>query len=524
MWITSRQYDSLSSIELLLHHVGLADRPARKIEHMRRGLTIFVVLTMLAAAGWFAYQRVWLPRQQAQVAPEYETIDVVRGTIASTVTATGSIEPATELALTFRTPGIVSQVLVTEGEFVAEGQLLAELDTTDLTLALAQAKTTLAINQAQLAKLLKPPSENDVAAAQAAIEVAQTGVAGAEATRNSAQAAYRTLLAGSTAAEREVNQAAIRQAEAEVKRAQQAYNEVKDLPNVGALPQSATLEQATLALENARTQAVITDQPPDQAQIASALNQIAQGEVSLRQAQSNLITAQNNLQTLLDGPDAEDIQIAQAQVQQSQISQLQAENNLQNARLVAPFSGVISQLNVKANAQAPTAQPAAVLTDLSQFHMTVLVDEIDVRQLGIDQPVRLRVDALPDTELFGTVTKISPTAQDVGGVIAYEVTVTPDPVEAPLRAGMSATAIITTAEVNDVVLLPNRFIQRDRDSGRAFVYKLVADAPALQEVTLGLRNERESQILSGLADNDVVALVTQSSEDQLRGALFGGEN
>jgi len=490
---------------------------------MRRLLIVLVSLTLVVVLGWFLYQRVWLPRQAASNESQVETSEVIRGSIASTVSATGSIEPADEVSLNFRTPGIVDQVYVTEGELVAKGQLLAELDTVELTLALAQAKTTLEINRAQLAKLLKPPSENDVAAAQAAVEVAQTGVAGADASLASAQAAYRQLLTGTSVEEQTVNRAQIMQAEAELRRAQQAYNEVKNLPNIGSLPQATQLEQATQALEVAQAQAAVTDQPADQAQVAAALNQIAQAEVSLRQSQSNLITAQNNLQTLLDGAEEEDVRVAQAQVQQAQLNQLQAENNLRNAQLPATFDGVVSRLNVKADEQAPTSLPAAVITDLSQFRMTVLVDEIDVRQLAVGQSVRIRVDALPDTAISGTVTAISPTAQDVGGVIAYAVTVEPEPVEAPLRAGMSATATITTAEVNDVILLANRFIQRDRDSGRAFVYKMVDGEPVLQEVTLGLRNERESQILSGLEDGDEVALVTRSSEEQLRGALFDGE-
>jgi len=152
----------------------------------------------------------------------------------------------------------------------------------------------------------------------------------------------------------------------------------------------------------------------------------------------------------------------------------------------------------------------------------VLVDEIDVRQVQVGQPVRLSLDALPDTEITGQVTEISPTANDVNGVIAYEVTIVPDATDAPLRAGMSATAIITTAQVDDVVLLPNRFIQLDRETEQAFVYKMVNNEPALQAIELGLRNETDSQILAGLTDGDNVALVTETGAERLRGALFGG--
>ena len=213
--------------------------------------------------------------------------------------------------------------------------------------------------------------------------------------------------------------------------------------------------------------------------------------------------------------------MAQAQVRQAQLSQLQAENSLSSTQLTASTNGVISQVNVR-QGELTGALAAIVLTNLDSFHMTVLVDEIDVRQVAVGQTVRLSVDALPDRDLTGRVTEIAPVANNVSGVIAYEVTVTPDPSDAPLRAGMSATAIITTAQVENVILLPNRFIQLDRETDQAFVYKMVNNQPVLQEVELGLRNEQESQILAGLNDGDSVALVSRSAGEQLR-QIFGGD-
>lgn len=489
---------------------------------MRRVLLILVILLILGAGGWYGYQR-YQQVQAAQTAtPSYETTAVARGTIASTVSATGNIEPEAQISLAFRTAGRIEKILVSAGQTVVAGQLLATLETTDLTLALAQAKTSQEISAAQLAKLEKPPTAEDLASAQAGIVVAQTNVAAAEAALASAQASYRQLLAGPSAAQQTVNLAQVRQAEANLKRAQQAYNEVKNQPNVGMLPQASELEQTTVALEVAKAQAALTEEGPDQAQVAAALNQIAQAQSGVRQAQSSVITAQNNLRTLLNGPDEEDLQIARAQVRQAELNALQAQSGLANAQLVAPSAGVISQVNIRQGELSGGQLAAMVLTNVEQFHMTVLVDEIDVRQVAVGQSARLSVDALPDHDLTGRVTEIAPVANNVSGVIAYEVTIVPDATAAPLRAGMSATAIITTAQVDNVVLLPNRYIQLDRENNRAFVYKLVNGAPVLQEVELGLRNERESQILAGLTDGDNVAFITASSSERLRGALFGG--
>src|SRR4051812_19524968 len=130
---------------------------------MKRIVIFLAAAIVLGVGGWFAYQRfVVQPQAQAQQ-PSYETAAVDRGNILSTVSATGSIEPQAEVSLLFRSAGTVNNVLVVVGEAVKQGQLLAELDTTDLTLALAQAKVSQEISAAQLKKLEAPPDPMDVA-------------------------------------------------------------------------------------------------------------------------------------------------------------------------------------------------------------------------------------------------------------------------------------------------------------------------------------------------------------------------
>jgi HlyD family secretion protein len=490
---------------------------------MRRLWAGLGLAVALATGSWFGYQSLWLPYQQGQQAAPFETIQAQRGNIVSTVSATGSMEPEAERTISFRSPGRVAEVLVKVGQQVVAGQRLATQDTTDLVLALAQAKISLQISEAELAKLEAPVSDADIAVAQAGADVAQANVAAAEAALVSAQASYDALVAGPSGEQKILNEAELRQAEANVRRAQQAYDQVKNLPNLGALPQAAELERATLVLEVAQAKAALTNLPPAAAALAAARNQIAQAEYALERARGDLVSAQSNLARLSEDPDPQDLQIARSQVQQAQLGQLQAENNLAYAQLVAPFEGVVSQVHIRPGEVSNTAQPDMVLLDLTRFHMEVLVDEIDVRQVQVGQPVRILVDALPDTELAGRITDVSLSADDAGGVVAYAVTIVPDAFHPALRAGMSATAFITTAEESDVLLLPNRYIHLDRNTGQAYVYKLVNGQPLLSEVELGLRNEISSEIRAGLDESETVALVTQSGEEQLRGVLFGQE-
>lgn len=496
-----------------------------------RNLLIGLMLLLLVGVGaWFGYQQSPMVRQTvdgldlpqlvqqftAQLAPQpvsaqqptYITTQARRDQLATTVTATGNLEALAQVTLAFRSAGgRVDQILVSEGQVVKKGELLATLETTELTLALAQAKAALQISQAQLEKLETPAEERDLAAAAAAVKVAEASVNSASATLNSAQANYRQLLADLTPAEKTLNEARIRQAQATLKVAQQAYNEVKNLNNIGMMPQSAQLEQATVAYEVAQAQAAVADQDPNQAQLAAAQNQIALAQLSVQQAQSALINAQNAQQKLIDGAKETDLAIVQAQVTQAQIAQLQAENNLTNARLVAPRDGIISQVNLRQGELTSSAQPAIILTDLHNLEMKLWVDELDMRQLALGQPAQIRVEALPDVPLAGTVTEISTTARKISGVIAYEITIVPTTGDDRVRAGMSAAATITTGQVADSVIVPNRFIRLDRPTNQAFVYTLVNDAPTQQPIQLGLRNEQESQIVAGLDSGEIVVLM-----------------
>jgi multidrug efflux pump subunit AcrA (membrane-fusion protein) len=186
-----------------------------------------------------------------------------------------------------------------------------------------------------------------------------------------------------------------------------------------------------------------------------------QAALAAEQPQSTLINAQNVLQKLIDGPKATDIAMVQGQVLQAQIAQLLAENNLDNAQLVAPQDGIISQINLRRGELTSSAHPAIILTDLYNLELKLWVDELDMRQLDVGQPAHMTVEAVPGLQLAGNVTEISTTARKIIGVIAYEITIVPTTRDNRIRAGMSATATITTGQVADSVIAPNRFIQID---------------------------------------------------------------
>jgi HlyD family secretion protein len=491
--------------------VWIASQAKFRSEHaageafMRRALIVLVILAVLAVAGVWAYQNYFA--QTNQPLEEQEEAVVERGSLVATVNATGTILPERQTTLSFNSPGRVAEVLVVEGEAVSAGQVLARLETRDLEfaetqaeLAVHQAELSLTSAQVQLLRVQRDPAEYDIAAAEAAVE--------------SARATYRRLVAGPSEEEIQVARASLDQAKASLDQVQQAYNQVADRPDVALLPQALQLEQATIAYEAAQASFELAQRDPTEAELSAARSAIVQAEASLSRLQEDI--------------SDEDLLVAQLAVEQAQLGVEQAQLSLDQARhqlegnvLTAPHDGVVTLVAVKPG-ELSGGQPAFLLTDLSQFHVDLTVDEIDIGRVFVGQAATFTLDALPGETLAGQVDEIAQTAEFDSGVVTFKVTIRLAPTEAPLRVGMTANVDIVAERREDVLLIPNRFIRIDRATGQAFVDRLAGAEFQSIEIQIGLRDEVSSEVLAGLDEGDLVVLVKESSRDQLRGAFQMG--
>lgn len=474
---------------------------------MRKLFIVALVLAVLGAAGYFGYREFERRRAEASK-PQYETVTVTRGDISATVSATGAVLPEREVNLTFAATGIISEINAGIGEAVKAGEVLAALDTTDLELAVKQAEIGVTQAQAQLQQLNEGPAAADVTAAQAALASAQQALA-------SAQASYQQTLQGPDKDTLASAQAQVEQARVQLQQAQQAYDRVKDRPDVGLLPQSVQLQNATIALETAEAQYRAAEKSVTNAQVVAARSQVTAAEAQVAQAQASL-------DRLGRGASEGQIAVARAGVDQAMLSLQQAQRRLDQAKLVAPWDGVVTAVSVVEGGQATPGQPAFRLADAARFHLDAQVDEVDIAGIKPGQPVQIEVDALPDEPLTGMVSRISPSAaaSQTGGV-TYNVRLDIDQTDAPLLSGMSATATIIATTRADVLLVPNRVVTLNRETGKTTVQKVVGDQLQEVEVQLGLRDEQFSEVREGVSEGETLAIVSRSGQDQLRN-LFGG--
>lgn len=452
-----------------------------------------VLVVALGVGGYTLWQQQQAAQQAAQTQIRQETVG--RGTILGAVSATGPLVANAQVNLFFGagTGSPVMTVTVTLGDRVKKGDLLAELDTRDLRLAVQQAEQSLASAKLALEQLTAPPREVDLAVAEVGLRLARAQVF--QASQGTPQTSVEQARLNLVLTQNQLNQ---------------LYDRMQRLEDNGRFAEKQALEgQATQLVDQARTAELRYQQAlaaPSPGRAGSALAGVEQAQVALDR--------------LKNGPKPEDVQIAQLQVSQAEAALQLARNNLEQAQLRASLDGVVVNVNVRAGEVLGGAQPAVVLADTSRYYIDVLVDEVDIARITVGQPVTVTLDALPNDVFAGTVERVAPQSTLNAGVVSFSVRVALQNNNPLLRGGMTATAEIIVERAENVVLAPNWAIRRDRTTGQNLVSVLRDGALVEVEVQLGLRGEAYSEVRSGLNAGDVVAVSTVREAF----SLFGGGN
>jgi multidrug resistance efflux pump len=169
-----------------------------------------------------------------------------------------------------------------------------------------------------------------------------------------------------------------------------------------------------------------------------------EADVALLEAQ--IASAGRDYEVYKDGPDPDDVALAEARLDNAAAQLTAAEAQLADLELVAPFSGVVSELHINASEWVAPGQPVLLLADLDHLQVeTTDLGEIDVAQIAVGDIAVITFDALPDEVVEGTVTSIAPKASEGSGV-NYTVVLEMDTVPAALRWGMTAFVDIELEE------------------------------------------------------------------------------
>lgn len=179
--------------------------------------------------------------------------------------------------------------------------------------------------------------------------------------------------------------------------------------------------------------------------------------------------------------------------------------SLPNAVITAPTNGEVSWIDLEQGERVTAGVPVITLVNTSMIQMKGIVDEMDIPYVKLGGRAIITLDALPDKQVEGRVTYISPIGTIQSGVVFYETTLKLEKQDREFRDAMSATANVIVEERKDVLLLPVGAISRE--GGGYYVIKMLGEEQSEQvEIKVGLNNGRFVEILSGLKEGDEVLI------------------
>jgi len=352
-----------------------------------------------------------------------------------TIRVSGNIE-VTDAALGFRLGGVLRERLVSEGQTVAAGQVVARLEDRDLEQECALRRADVVVADAALAELLAGPRAEEVAAARAAAEAAAAQVADLEAGARSQEiAAASAALAGAQADERH--------ARTELERAR-ALRDAKV-----STPQDFDRAQ----VEHDRAAARLA-----QARESLGLLQAGTRPDQLSQAKARLEEARQRAEVIRLGPRAEAIAQARARCDESRAALALAETRLGYATLTSPLTGVVLSDHLEVGEYAAPGTPVITVGDVRNTWLRAYVSEADLGRIRLGQPVEVSTDTYPGKVYPGTLSFIAAEAEFTPRSVqtekervrlVYRVKIdVPNP-DLELKPGMPADAEVLTRELSD---------------------------------------------------------------------------
>lgn len=236
----------------------------------------------------------------------------------------------------------------------------------------------------------------------------------------------------------------------------------------------------------------------------STLLRMAQHDVAMSQT----ILGENEL-IFLSGLNLKALRAYNLNLQIAEQELKRYKDELMKTEILAPFDGTVVDIGVKENDQLSafdySSKTAVYLVDTRTVEMDGVVDEIDIYKVNVGEEAIIIVDALPDVELKGKVTFVSPFGTRETGVVEFSITISLEPIDIELKGGLTATADIIVEKHENVLLVPNRSI---KGSPGDYWVEVVLDEKTMttekRGVELGTQNEQFSEVISGLSEGEKI--------------------
>ncbi len=412
------------------------------------------------------------------VVPSKPTYTVQRGPIAERVKFTGRIAAVEEEELYFKTDGRVAVVNVKQGDTVEEGEILAELEISDLLNQLAQAQLSLETAETRLAEA-QSSSDEQRTRAEIDLEVAKLRLAEARLEDPAVEVAL---------ASHRLEQAKNSRWSAQVHR-----------DATCGQGRSASCDSAQASVQSAEESVRIA-----QIQYEEAQKAFERHDIEVKILEQNVRLAQLNLDKVggeIDSVLAQDVAKAQLVVDR-------LEAQVADARLVAPFAGEVTMVGAYAGRTVTAYRPVVNVAAPGALEISADLTSDTMAKLSIGQPATIEIVNYPAEEFHGSIRRL-PYPYGTGGSSTAgtaeedrSTRVSIDDADVELEKGALVHVTVTLQEKDDVLWLPPEAIRTFQ--GKDFVLVLEGEGQKRVPVTVGIKAEDRVEIESGVEEGQVI--------------------
>ena len=399
---------------------------------------------------------------------EVHTTSAGQGTIDRQTEFVGRVESAESIKVYATSQAKVLETYVTPGQHVEKGQLLFELDTETLE------------TMAETARLQY----------EAAVSGSNTTIIQTKSAWDSAGDMYTTLKDN-----RDAIEDARDAAKAGMDKAQKALEDAKALKNDPNLPEDQKpTDEDIAALEKAAAAAA---EGYNQAQNAYIQNYDKLDE-QVSSARKNLVNARDTYKNTKGDEDEGITGTVQSQIDLAKISYDNAMKALNEAKVYAPVSGIVSAKNVAVSDMVSPGAPAYVIDQEGAAPMVSFnLSEDGANALSVGSPVTVVYNG---QEFSAQITELANAANPQTGLYAAKAQ-TDEPLGTS-RSGGVVKVKASTAKAEDAMLLSLDLLEYDGNQPFVYVYR---DGKAVRtDVTTGISSAEEIVILSGLTKEDQI--------------------
>lgn len=421
----------------------------------------------------------------------YQFITVTQGSIVETVSVTGNTTPLKSVSLGFQNTGTIAHVYFNLGMHVSAGEIVAQLNTATLSAALQQAQA--AYNSAVASRSSTSLPETETQARNAYLSAYTTLDT---LLRNDIDTFFGEptvygpqllLIAPQDYGELSKERTALTYE-------MQTYQSA--LSNANSTDPTALLASATTVAQDISnfldTLAVAANNSVSNAS-ATQIAALATARTGVVTLLATLSSARNTYRTQSIGATS----LTDASVEQAAAGVAVAQANLQGTRIIAPISGVLTQLDAKVGQLASPGTPLVSIIGNGGFEVDAGVSETDVGKLTVGNIAMMTLDAFPNETFSGSVFYIAPAQTNNQGVISYQIKISFDKADPRLKSGLTANIDIQTKHKDNVLILPQYAILQN-DNG-TFVQMLVGKTVTTTPAILGIQDQKGNvEILSGV--------------------------